>query len=38
MPSTLGPVIVMSWVRKDLDELWEGTLSNINDKSHQIEV
>lgn len=38
VPSTLGPVIVMSWLRKDLGELWEGTLPNINDKSHQIEV
>ncbi|KAK8324358.1 hypothetical protein V6Z12_A12G292800 [Gossypium hirsutum] len=38
VPSTLGPVIFISWLRKDLVELWEGTMPNLNDKARQIEV
>ncbi|KAF5732365.1 signal peptide peptidase-like 1 [Tripterygium wilfordii] len=38
VPSTLGPVIVVSWVRKELDELWEGSMPNFIDKARQIEV
>ncbi|KAJ6867848.1 signal peptide peptidase-like 1 [Populus alba x Populus x berolinensis] len=38
VPSTLGPVIVVSWMRKELPELWEGSMSNGNDKARQIEV
>ncbi|XP_010532287.1 PREDICTED: signal peptide peptidase-like 1 [Tarenaya hassleriana] len=39
VPSTLGPVVFMSWLRKDLSELWEGTSAPCpNDKSHQIEI
>ncbi|KAJ4956223.1 hypothetical protein NE237_013006 [Protea cynaroides] len=32
VPSTLGPVIVLSWLRKELAELWEGTGQNFNEK------
>ncbi|KAG2249994.1 hypothetical protein Bca52824_089622 [Brassica carinata] len=39
VPSTLGPVIFVSWRRKDLAELWEGSaLSNPIEKSHEIEI
>ncbi|CAH8384571.1 unnamed protein product [Eruca vesicaria subsp. sativa] len=39
VPSTLGPVIFMSWRRKDLRELWEGpALSNPIEKSHEVEI
>ncbi|GAV79302.1 Peptidase_A22B domain-containing protein [Cephalotus follicularis] len=38
VPSTLGPVIVSSWMRKELIDLWDGTMPSHNDKSHQIEV
>ncbi|MFQ6664802.1 hypothetical protein Gotur_031791 [Gossypium turneri] len=38
VPSTLGPVIFISWLRKDLVELWEGTMPNLSDKARQIEV
>ncbi|OVA14051.1 Presenilin/signal peptide peptidase [Macleaya cordata] len=38
VPSTLGPVIVISWFRKELMELWEGTGESLNDKSHATEV
>jgi signal peptide peptidase-like protein 3 len=38
VPSTLGPVVIVSWMRKELSELWEGTPPNLNDKSHQTEV
>ncbi|VVB10549.1 unnamed protein product [Arabis nemorensis] len=39
VPSTLGPVIFMSWRRKDLAELWEGpALSNPTEKSHELEI
>ncbi|CAK9318264.1 unnamed protein product [Citrullus colocynthis] len=32
VPSTLGPVIAISWIRKDFLELWEGPSPNPNDK------
>ncbi|KAI3974915.1 hypothetical protein MKX01_005026 [Papaver californicum] len=38
VPSTLGPVIVISWFRKELVELWEGNEETLNDKSHVTEV
>ncbi|KAK9021830.1 hypothetical protein V6N11_011797 [Hibiscus sabdariffa] len=38
VPSTLVPVIFISWLRKELVELWEGTMPNLNDKARQIEV
>ncbi|GMH08983.1 hypothetical protein Nepgr_010823 [Nepenthes gracilis] len=38
VPSTLGPVIVVSWRRRELTELWEGLVPNLVDKSHSIEV
>ncbi|KAJ9139878.1 hypothetical protein P3X46_030571 [Hevea brasiliensis] len=38
VPSTLGPVVVISWVRRELAELWEGSMPNLNDKLRQIEV
>ncbi|KAF7813163.1 signal peptide peptidase-like 1 [Senna tora] len=38
VPSTLGPVIVISWIRNELMELWEGSMPNISDKARQIEV
>ncbi|XP_020241074.1 signal peptide peptidase-like 1 [Asparagus officinalis] len=38
VPSTLGPVIFLSWLRKELNELWEGTGPSSNDKTHSMEV
>ncbi|KAM2975885.1 hypothetical protein FF1_001994 [Malus domestica] len=38
VPSTLGPIVFISWIRKELAELWDGPLPNMNDKAHQIEV
>ncbi|XP_022968017.1 signal peptide peptidase-like 1 [Cucurbita maxima] len=38
VPSTLGPVIAISWMRKDFLELWEGPSPNHNDKVRQVEV
>ncbi|KAJ8554426.1 hypothetical protein K7X08_025104 [Anisodus acutangulus] len=38
VPSTLGPIIVISWMRKELADLWEGLPSNINEKTHFTEV
>ncbi|XP_057951517.1 signal peptide peptidase-like 1 isoform X2 [Malania oleifera] len=38
VPSTLGPIIIISWGRKELAELWEGSNTNLNDKSHLTEV
>ncbi|KAH0978924.1 hypothetical protein GBA52_006101 [Prunus armeniaca] len=37
VPSTLGPIVFISWIRKELAELWDGPLPNSNDKAHQIE-
>ncbi|XP_078442179.1 SIGNAL PEPTIDE PEPTIDASE-LIKE 1 [Wolffia australiana] len=34
VPSTLGPVMLISWRRKDLAELWEGPVSTSSDKLH----
>ncbi|KAL6575340.1 Signal peptide peptidase-like 1 [Orobanche minor] len=34
VPCTLGPIIFLSWMKKDLAELWEGTLGNPNEKAH----
>lgn len=38
VPSTLGPIIVISWMRNELEELWEGSVSNMNEKTHFTEV
>ncbi|XP_031095384.1 signal peptide peptidase-like 1 [Ipomoea triloba] len=38
VPSTLGPIIVISWMRRELAELWEGSVPNINEKTHFTEV
>ncbi|KAK1284745.1 Signal peptide peptidase-like 1 [Acorus calamus] len=38
VPSTLGPVIFLSWLRKDFMELWEGPMSNPNEKTRLMEV
>ncbi|KAF6163022.1 hypothetical protein GIB67_021171 [Kingdonia uniflora] len=36
VPLTLGPVVVLSWFRADLKELWEGSSESINDKAHRV--
>ncbi|XP_072974783.1 signal peptide peptidase-like 1 [Typha angustifolia] len=38
VPSTLGPVIFLSWLRNDLTELWEGSRPMSNEKAHLMEV
>ena len=38
VPSTLGPVMYLSWLRKDLWELWEGSGAILNEKAHLLEV
>nr|ACU22826.1 unknown [Glycine max] len=38
VPSTLGPVVVISWMKRELFELWEGNTPNLNDKDREIEV
>lgn len=38
VPSTLGPVVVIGWARKELKELWEGTAPNLTEKTHSTEV
>lgn len=38
VPSTLGPIIVVSWARKELGELWEGSAVNMNANIHLTEV
>lgn len=39
VPSTLGPVVVVSWLKRDLEELWEGSVQILHgDKSHSPEV
>uniref|UniRef100_A0A803M0B8 Signal peptide peptidase-like 1 n=1 Tax=Chenopodium quinoa TaxID=63459 RepID=A0A803M0B8_CHEQI len=38
VPSTLGPIIVISWLRNELLEMWEGSLPNLNEKVHSVEV
>ncbi|KAG0472870.1 hypothetical protein HPP92_014727 [Vanilla planifolia] len=38
VPSTLGPVILLSWIRKELRELWDGSKLIPNDKPWSMEV
>ncbi|KAJ6843772.1 signal peptide peptidase-like 1 [Iris pallida] len=38
VPSTLGPVLFLSWTRKELQELWDGSGTTSSDKAHQMEV
>ncbi|PKA59386.1 Signal peptide peptidase-like 1 [Apostasia shenzhenica] len=38
VPSTLGPVIFLSWIRKELRELWDGPRPISNEKAHSMEV
>ncbi|MED6122960.1 Signal peptide peptidase-like 1 [Stylosanthes scabra] len=38
VPSTLGPVVAISWIKKELFELWEGNMPSYNDKDREIEV
>ncbi|KAD4584843.1 hypothetical protein R6Q59_036372 [Mikania micrantha] len=38
VPSTLGPIVVISWVRKELKELWEGSTPNLTEKTHSTEA
>lgn len=38
VPSTLGPVVFLSWSRRELKELWEGSESMSNVKAHPMEV
>ncbi|KAM7504764.1 hypothetical protein LguiB_003668 [Lonicera macranthoides] len=38
VPSTLGPIIVISWMRRELAELWEGAEPNLIEKTQLIEV
>lgn len=38
VPPTLGPIIVVSWARKELGELWEGSAVNMNANIHLTEV
>lgn len=38
VPSTLGPVVYLSWLRNDLWELWEGSGTIVNEKAHLLEV
>lgn len=39
VPSTLGPIIVVSWMRKELAELWEGTTTPTHaEKTHLTEA
>ncbi|KAL7108385.1 hypothetical protein ACP275_06G109200 [Erythranthe tilingii] len=34
VPCTLGPIIVLSWMKNDLAELWEGNTVIQNEKAH----
>ncbi|KAK9672621.1 hypothetical protein RND81_12G112700 [Saponaria officinalis] len=38
VPSTLGPIIVISWIRKELMELWEGSSPSVSEKAHPTQV
>uniref|UniRef100_A0A1D1XNE8 Signal peptide peptidase-like 3 n=1 Tax=Anthurium amnicola TaxID=1678845 RepID=A0A1D1XNE8_9ARAE len=38
VPSTLGPVTFLSWMRNEFIELWEGPRPSTNDKVHLLEV
>ncbi|CAI8604460.1 unnamed protein product [Vicia faba] len=36
VPSTLGPVVVISWMKNELLEFWEGNVQNLNDKNREV--
>ncbi|KAK9147516.1 hypothetical protein Scep_006273 [Stephania cephalantha] len=38
VPSTLGPIIFVSWMRKELVQLWDGTGHNPNEKGLEVQV
>ncbi|KAJ0963792.1 hypothetical protein J5N97_028914 [Dioscorea zingiberensis] len=38
VPSTLGPVIFLAWIRQELRELWEGSIPSSNEKVHLMEI
>ncbi|URD92865.1 signal peptide peptidase-like [Musa troglodytarum] len=38
VPSTLGPVIFLSWRRNELRELWDGACPVSSEKAHSMEV
>ncbi|PIA49432.1 hypothetical protein AQUCO_01300327v1 [Aquilegia coerulea] len=38
VPSTLGPIIFISWIRKEFMLLWEGTETISKDKDRELEV
>ncbi|KAI4324935.1 hypothetical protein MLD38_030376 [Melastoma candidum] len=38
VPSTLGPVILLSWMRRELAELWEGSPPSTSNKDRTVEV
>lgn len=38
VPSTLGPVMYLSWLRNELWELWEGSGPILNEKTRLLEV
>ncbi|KAF8654004.1 hypothetical protein HU200_062146 [Digitaria exilis] len=38
VPSTLGPVMYLSWLRNELWELWEGSGPILNEKARLLEV
>ncbi|XP_078182696.1 SIGNAL PEPTIDE PEPTIDASE-LIKE 1 [Carex rostrata] len=38
VPSTLGPVMFLGWLRNELKELWEGSKPVLNDKERLLEA
>lgn len=38
VPSTLGPIVLISWTRQELNELWEGSTPTLAEKTHLTEV
>lgn len=38
VPSTIGPIMFISWLRKELIDLWEGTSCNLDNKVRAVEV
>ncbi|CAA0834395.1 Signal peptide peptidase-like 1 [Striga hermonthica] len=38
VPCTLGPVVILSWMKNELFELWEGGTTDVNEKIHLTEV
>ena len=38
VPSTLGPVMYLSWLRNELWELWEGSGTILNEKARLLEA